>query len=515
MVNDLATIDPTSNTIGLTWTATGDDGDVGHRELVRGPLLDLGDRRRQLGGGDPRRQRADARAGRDRRGDGGAQPDREHALLLRRQGVRRMGQPRAALEHRDGTTLPPPTGQVAPTSVSDDLFTGQQSDHAVDSLEHRRRDARLRHPGAHAWASRWRSTRSSTSARTSPIRGTATRSSPAAAARTASATAGPTATSPAARRSTGSTSPATGTPVAITGDDDTSDPIPLGFNTPFYGTLFGSIQVCTNGWLSFTSTATSYSNQPLPNSGAPENLVAPFWDDQDVISGGQVFFQSFGNRAIVQWNNVPHHTSGGPYTYQAIHRGRRRDHLPVPDDGDAARQRDDRHPERDQDRRADGRVQPGLHARRPGGADLVDPAVAHGVPDFRDGSPPAGRRRSTCTWTPRASRAAPIPASSTSSPTIRRIPTSIVNASLHVIGAPDAGVQPASLAYGTSFLGQPYAQTLIVANNGTDTLHVSGITSSHPGQLTADPNVFNLPPHGSQNVTVTWTPAPSDRSAGR
>ena len=29
IVDDLATIDPTSNTMGLTWTAPGDDGDVG------------------------------------------------------------------------------------------------------------------------------------------------------------------------------------------------------------------------------------------------------------------------------------------------------------------------------------------------------------------------------------------------------------------------------------------------------------------------------------------------------
>ena len=33
---------------------------------------------------------------------------------------------------------------------------------------------------------------------------------------------------------------------------------------------------------------------------------------------GQVFFQNFGNRAIVQWTAVPHYSSGGPYTFQAI-----------------------------------------------------------------------------------------------------------------------------------------------------------------------------------------------------
>ena len=111
---------------------------------------------------------------------------------------------------------------------------------------------------------------------------------------------------------------ATGTLAISTGDDVNLGPFPIGFDFPFYGVDYTSFRVTDNGWLSFTSTATSQTNQPLPNSGAPTALVAPFWDDLDLNSAGDVHFQSDGSRLIVQWTNAPHFQTGGPYTFQAI-----------------------------------------------------------------------------------------------------------------------------------------------------------------------------------------------------
>ena len=60
----------------------------------------------------------------------------------------------------------------------------------------------------------------------------------------------------------------TGTPIASLYDDDqTSDPIPLGFSFAIYGKTFDSVHVSTNGFLSFTSTSSDYTNQPLPSLG--------------------------------------------------------------------------------------------------------------------------------------------------------------------------------------------------------------------------------------------------------
>ena len=57
-------------------------------------------------------------------------------------------------------------------------------------------------------------------------------------------------------------------------------------------------------------------------------------------------------------------------------------------------------------------------------------------------------------------------------------PDLIVSASLQVTGAPQVIVQPASLAYGDVFTGVATIRDLIVANGGTDTLHVSDVTPS-------------------------------------
>jgi len=79
-------------------------------------------------------------------------------------------------------------------------------------------------------------------------------------------------------------------------DDENLGPYYLGFDFPFYGNLFNSINVCSNGWLSFTSYYASYWNYPLPDPSAPENLIAPFWDDFYPGYGGEYWFYSMARR---------------------------------------------------------------------------------------------------------------------------------------------------------------------------------------------------------------------------
>ncbi len=104
-------------------------------------------------------------------------------------------------------------------------------------------------------------------------------------------------------------------------DDENQGPFPLGFDMPFYDNFFGSINICSNGWISFTSTSTDYSNDPIPGSTEPNNLVAPFWDDLDPSDGGMIYFYTNNvDTAIVAWVNVPHYEFTGPglYTFEAI-----------------------------------------------------------------------------------------------------------------------------------------------------------------------------------------------------
>ena len=104
------------------------------------------------------------------------------------------------------------------------------------------------------------------------------------------------------------------------GDDENLGPFPLGFDFPYYGAIFSSIRVCTNGWLSFTSADSAHSNQSIPNAAEPNNMLAPFWDDLVPNVGGTIYYfaDTANDRFIVQWDAVPHWPSGSPETFQAI-----------------------------------------------------------------------------------------------------------------------------------------------------------------------------------------------------
>lgn len=78
-----------------------------------------------------------------------------------------------------------------------------------------------------------------------------------------------------------------GTDTGITGDDANGGPFDLGFAFPFYGTDYNTIRICSNGWLSFTSTVTTYSNTAIPSTAQPNCALYPFWDDLYVTSGTQ------------------------------------------------------------------------------------------------------------------------------------------------------------------------------------------------------------------------------------
>lgn len=106
-----------------------------------------------------------------------------------------------------------------------------------------------------------------------------------------------------------------------TGDDGNAA-VSLPFSFPYYGTNYSSIAVCTNGWISFNSATTSvaFSNSAIPSASEPNNTLYPFWDDLDVrTSGGIYYYNDVANsRFVIQYNNVPHFSSGGPYTFQVF-----------------------------------------------------------------------------------------------------------------------------------------------------------------------------------------------------
>ncbi|MCP4580455.1 MAG: T9SS type A sorting domain-containing protein [candidate division Zixibacteria bacterium] len=113
--------------------------------------------------------------------------------------------------------------------------------------------------------------------------------------------------------------PSDHTPLTMA-DDDNQGPFALPFSFPFYGQVFSSFRVCSNGWISFTSSATAYSNHEIPGASV-ENLVAPFWDDLSPNNGGNIYWYANSNMAVISWVDVPAYDWGyglGPFTFQIV-----------------------------------------------------------------------------------------------------------------------------------------------------------------------------------------------------
>ena len=108
----------------------------------------------------------------------------------------------------------------------------------------------------------------------------------------------------------------------VTGDDQNLGPFPMGMSFPWYdNVIFNSIRICSNGFLSFTSTSTDYSNNPIPDTPEPNNLVAPYWDDLYPPAGGVMYYyyDAENTRFIIEFDHVMSYGSPRtPQTFEAI-----------------------------------------------------------------------------------------------------------------------------------------------------------------------------------------------------
>lgn len=97
----------------------------------------------------------------------------------------------------------------------------------------------------------------------------------------------------------------TGTNISGLGDDSNVGPINIGFSFPFYDQNFSTLRLCSNGWLSFTDTATTYTNYNVPNTAVPKNIIAFLWDDLIFQSGSAAYYKLVDpNTFVIEFKNV-------------------------------------------------------------------------------------------------------------------------------------------------------------------------------------------------------------------
>ena len=116
-----------------------------------------------------------------------------------------------------------------------------------------------------------------------------------------------------------------GTEILPDTDDGREYGVPIGFTFNFYGTDYSDLNINTNG-LTLTSDGGSYLNQPIGNPGAPNNFMAPFWDDlttRDYAGAGAVYHETIGDapnrKFVIEWYDLQQWSSSpSGVTFEAI-----------------------------------------------------------------------------------------------------------------------------------------------------------------------------------------------------
>ncbi len=110
-----------------------------------------------------------------------------------------------------------------------------------------------------------------------------------------------------------------GTPLNL-GDEDYADQsLPWPF--PFYGNTYSTVRISSNGYLTFGTDGTDYSNDPIPDTTEPNNLIAVLWDDLNPSNGGEVYtwYDADNDRMIVEWYQVPRYgETNSALTFEAV-----------------------------------------------------------------------------------------------------------------------------------------------------------------------------------------------------
>ncbi len=111
-----------------------------------------------------------------------------------------------------------------------------------------------------------------------------------------------------------------GTPIVGLDDDNFAGPFAIGFAFPFYGNNFTNVNVMSNGFFSFTSTVSPFTNTAIPATAEPNNALYEFWDDLNFALGGTAhfYYDAGNNRFIIQFTDVPYFSGAGTCTFEVI-----------------------------------------------------------------------------------------------------------------------------------------------------------------------------------------------------
>ena len=114
---------------------------------------------------------------------------------------------------------------------------------------------------------------------------------------------------------------AVGSAVSL-GDDEASAALSIGFNFPYYDSVYSELYIGSNGTLTFDEANGSRINDALPVT-SQKGLIAMFWDDLDPVKGGNIYYYYDSQAAVfvVSFVDIRFYsgsTGTGSLSFQAI-----------------------------------------------------------------------------------------------------------------------------------------------------------------------------------------------------
>jgi len=111
----------------------------------------------------------------------------------------------------------------------------------------------------------------------------------------------------------------TPTELGLAPDDEGTFSLNLGFVFPYYGGSYTSVNIHTNGFVTFGSPCSSgcFPNATIPSTANLfHNFIAPWWDDFDLGLGGQVIYRLSPGQAEIEWRSALRWTASGSATFK-------------------------------------------------------------------------------------------------------------------------------------------------------------------------------------------------------
>ncbi len=102
-------------------------------------------------------------------------------------------------------------------------------------------------------------------------------------------------------------------------DDMVWGPYSVPFDFPFFGQVYNSVYICSNGFISFADPGGSFYNSvELPSHDGPPLAVAPFWRDLVVKENGAIVLLADEQQCVVEFRNVALFNSTALFSIQVV-----------------------------------------------------------------------------------------------------------------------------------------------------------------------------------------------------